>query len=333
MGNAAGEDAVVCLNALTGAEIWKFRYPCQPGGYPGPRATPVIENKRVYTLSREGLLLCLDLGQGTVVWQANLAKELGAKTPGWGFSGSPLVQGDLVIANVGSAGCAVKKADGSIAWKSGGEPAGYAGPVVFEFQGKPAVALFGGKALLALDAASGAMLWQYPWETSYDVNAADPIVLGTRLFITSGYGRGANLLDFSKVENSRPAAVYASDSKELCAHFSTPVLLGGDLYGIDGNTGRGQLRCVDPLTGKAKWTEKAVGFGALMVADGKLIIQNEKGELIVAEASPAGYKELARGTVLGGTCWTMPVLANGRVYCRNDKGNLACVEFVAKPVP
>jgi outer membrane protein assembly factor BamB len=117
------------------------------------------------------------------------------------------------------------------------------------------------------------------------------------------------------------------ENKNLNNHLSPGVLIGGFVYGIDGDAGyAGGVTCIEFATGAMKWNEKSAGTGALMAADGKLIIQGAKGELMIAEASPAAFKPIARAQVMGGKCWTPPVLANGRIYCRNSKGDLVCLD-------
>jgi outer membrane protein assembly factor BamB len=149
------------------------------------------------------------------------------------------------------------------------------------------------------------------------VNAADPIMLGSKVFISSGYAHGGGVFD---VAAKPPSKVW--ENKNMRNHMNSSVLWEGHLYGVDEN----QLRCIDFATGEVKWTDKASGKGSLILADGKLIVQGEKGELIVAEAKPDAFKALARVQALGGKSWTSPVLANGRIYCRNSAGDVVCVE-------
>ena len=155
----------------------------------------------------------------------------------------------------------------------------------------------------------------------FDVNAADPVVSGARVFISSGYKHGGALLDVSR---GSPQLVW--ENKNMRNQFNSCVLWQGHLYGVDDN----QLRCLAFDTGEVKWTDKISGKGSLMLADGKLIVLSEKGELFVAEASPAGFKPRSRAQVLGGKCWTTPVLANGRIYCRNAAGDVVCVDVSGK---
>ena len=324
MGNANATDTVWCLDANTGKEIWKHSYAeeLDPNLYEGgPNATPTVDGECVFTLSKTGKALCLDAAKGTVVWEKDLAKEVGAKKPDWGFSSAPLVEGDNVIYNIGSAGTALKKKTGVVAWKSGAGVSGYSAGVMFS-QGKDRLAIM----MTATDAttlnpATGAIVWSHPWKTSYNINAADAVVSGNRFFLSSGYSHGSSVIE---VKDNQPSVVW--ENKVIRNHFSSSVLFNGHLYGVDEN----ELRCVDFATGEVKWKDKASGKGTLIIADGKLVVLSEKGELIIAEASAEAFKPLGRAQILGGKCWTSPALANGKLYARNAKGDLVCVEVGGK---
>jgi len=322
MGNQGGNDIVYCLDAETGKEVWKHSYPCAPGNYEGTRATPVLDGEQVYTLSREGHAFCLEAQTGKVTWQKHLIQDYKAVNNTWGMAGSPLVLGNSVIYNARAAGLALDKMTGAKLWESGGGQSGYASPVHFTHKGKECVALFSFKDVVVVDAQTGAKLYSHPWETQYDVNAADPVYFDGKLFITSGYERGCALLDLSG-----DRVKVAWESKEMRGHFASPIYLDGHLYGVDGQTGNGQLRCLDTQRGQIKWTQRG-GYENLMMAAGKLLVIDKHGVLTVAEASPKGFKEIARATVLGSRVhnWAAPVLANGLIYCRDSKGELVCVD-------
>jgi outer membrane protein assembly factor BamB len=148
------------------------------------------------------------------------------------------------------------------------------------------------------------------------------------MFVSSGYRTGGALLD---VAAGRPSVVWKNQN--MHNQLNACVLIKDHLYGTSGQSGHtGDLRCVDFNTGEVKWKEDTAGLGALMAAGGKLIVLGEKGELIIAEATPEKFKPLARAQVLGGKCWTTPVLSNGRIYCRNSQGALVCVDVSAKPL-
>lgn len=324
VGNLKDRDTVYCFDAKTGQERWKHSYPAPLDDHyydGGSSATPTIDGDKVYHLARRGGLFCLDAATGKVVWSKELYKELGARIPEWGFAGSPLVEGDLLILNVGSAGAAINKVTGAVVWTSGKGSAGYSSAVPFSVGNDRYAALFLLQAVAAVNVRTGKELWRHGWKTSYDVNAADPVIAGNEIFISSGYDKGAALL---RILSNQPNVVW--QNKNMRNHFNSCVLVGGHLYGFD----ESELKCVDWKSGAVKWTEPGLGKGGLSAADGKLIVQGERGQLVVAEASPAGFKPLARAQVLGGKCWTMPVLANGRIYCRNARGDVVCVDVSTK---
>jgi outer membrane protein assembly factor BamB len=327
MGNQSDQDTVYAFDAATGKLLWKHAYACKldPNAYEGgPSATPTVDGGRVYTLSKQGDLFCLEAATGKVVWSTNLAKELGARVPRWGFSSSPLVHGDSIFVNVGTRGTALHKNTGKVIWTTGNGAAGYSSLVPFNIGGTQGLAMFAAQSVVAVDPEGGKELWSYPWKTSYDVNAADPIISGDYVFISSGYNHGAALL---QIVDGKPRLIW--QNKQMRNQHNNSVLIDGALYGVDGDS-NSDLKCVDFMTGEVRWAQKGLGKGALMAADGKLIVLGEKGELVIAAADPTAFKPLARWQVLGGKCWTMPVLSHGRIYCRNARGDLVCVDVSGK---
>lgn len=322
MGNSDGKDTVSCLRPDTGEELWTFRYDCADGGYPGPRATPLIDGANVYVVSREGHLFCLDRKTGVKKWGINIVAEFGARAPKWGHSGSPWLEGDLLLLNACKSGIALDKRTGKKVWASPSDKCGYATPVVVGSRKNRQALIFGAKSLYSVAVATGEENWSFPWITSYDVNAADPVVTDKGIFISSGYGKGCAFLD---VSGPKPKAVW--QKKKMANHFSSSVVLAGYLYGIDGNTGSGVLRCLDLATGEEAWSEN-LGFGSLTAADGKLIMLNERGGLFIAAAEPSAYREFSRATLEAKPrFWTPPVLCRAKLYCRNDKGVLFCIDM------
>lgn len=322
MGNARKTDTVYCFNAATGEVIWTHSYPCPGGDYPGPRATPTVDGKRVYTLSYQGHLFCLDTEDGKILWSRNAQKEFGAKMGSWGFAGSSLVVGDLLIVDVGTV-VALNKVTGKLVWKAGNDKAGYSSPVVFTLKGKRLLATFNASGLVVRSLLNkGRELYRLKWKTAHDVNAVTPIVSGDKIFISSSYNKGCAMV---RLGGAKPRVVW--QNKKILNHFSTCVLYKGHLYGIGDKKG---LRCLDLNTSDVKWTKRGFAKGGLMMADGKLIIMAQRGDLVIAEATPKGYKELSRARVLSGVCWTYPVLCAGRIYCRNRKGAVVCLDVSGK---
>ncbi|MBI5801146.1 MAG: PQQ-like beta-propeller repeat protein [Verrucomicrobia bacterium] len=327
MGNLSDVDHVQCLDTANGKLVWDYKYPCNaadPNGYPGPRCTPTVDGNLVFTVSRNGHLLCLSAANGALVWTKNLVTDFGGYIPQWGYSGSPLVEGELLILETGSSGrsvAALEKKTGRVVWANGNAAAGYASPMAFDVARERAVAVFSAAGLTGRALSNGRVLWHYNWRTSYDVNAATPIIFDDKIFISSGYGTGCALLQISAT-----AAKLVWQNKGMRNHMNSCVLWQGHLYGFD----EAQLRCLDVITGVVKWSTPAYGKGSLMLADSRLILYGERGRLGLAEASPAGFRELAAAQVLGGSStWAPPVLSNGRIYCRSST-DLVCLDVSGK---
>lgn len=332
MGNLGGNDTVYCFDAKTGREIWRSQFTASldPKLFEGgPRATPSVDGSRVYIVSHPGDLRCLDAATGRKIWERNFPREFGGRRPDWGYSGSPLLSGALVICDAGgpdASTVALDKLTGKVVWKSGSDEPGYATPVLAEIASQPTVVSFRAAALVGCDLKSGKELWRYPWKTSYDINAASPLVIGAnQVFISSGYNTGCALVGIS-----RGQANQVWRNKNLRAHFNSPVTASGYIYGIDGNAGGGNLVCLEAATGTRRWEEKSVKGGAMILAEGKLIILTEKGELVIGEASPAGFRPLSRSRVLEHRCWAQPTFDAGRLYLRNNEGDLVCLDAGAK---
>lgn len=329
-GHTDGQDTVFALDALSGKLLWKHAYPADLGDKyyeGGTSSTPTVSEGRLYHLSRWGDAFCFDAKTGTVIWNVQVQKETAVKIPDWGFAGAPLVTDGLVILNVGEAGMALKKETGQIAWRSGDEvAAGYSTP--YPLTGSQGLMVLAAEDRYnAIEATSGKLLWSIPWKTRYGVNAADPIQLGDRLFISSGYNRGCGLF---RLGSGEPEMIW--ENKNLKNQFNSSVLINGHVYGIDDDENKkASLRCIELATGTLKWEEKSIGFGAVAAADGKLIIQTETGEVVIAKASPEGFDELARAQVLSGRCWTTPVLAHGLLYVRNSAGLVRCLDLRGAP--
>jgi len=329
MGNIRNNDILYCLDADTGQDLWKQSYPCPlfPESHEGgPAATPTVDNDAVYTFSKNGDAIRFRAATGQVVWHKNLIKELGIKHPTWYFASSPLIVDNLVILNAGTRGIALNKTDGSLVWKNGNGACGYATAVPFTMAGQKCVALFVSREIVGLNAATGKLLWASQWRTSYDINAADPIISGDTMFISSGYNSGCALF---KIGPSHLTEIWRNNN--MRNHASSCVLWKGHIYGFDGQFGGGgKLTCLDYETGQVKWSQRGMGTGSLCLADDKLIILSERGKLVITEASPKGFKELASVQILTGKCWTVPVLANGRIYARNADGQLVCIDVRRK---
>ncbi len=317
----ASQDIVRCLDAATGAELWRFAYAAernQLGHGGGSLTTPTIRDDRVFVSHRTGELRCFDLSDGTLVWHRQVARDHGLEGTEYGFGASPLLVGDRVVYAVGGL-VALDATTAKTVWVTESLEAMYSTPARFESSGKARVAAFTKRGLYVVDPSDGRVLNHHPFRKGRTtVNASTPIVLdGGRIFLSSGYNHGATL-----VRLGDEAVMPLWENRVMRTKLSGCVEHEGYLYGFDENT----LKCID-LEGAEQWRKRGLGMGSLMIADGRLIVLGERGDLVLADATPEGYQERSRRRVLeGGTCWTAPALAHGRLYCRNSAGRLVCID-------
>jgi outer membrane protein assembly factor BamB len=329
------QEAVVCWNVADGKERWRHTYePSKSLQYGGPRTTPTINGEQLFTVSSTGVLMCLDTTKGKEVWKRDLVQELGAVMPQWGFAFSPLVEGDRVFAVPGGKGkrclAAFAKDDGKLLWTAQDDPAGYSSPIAVTISGVRQILFFTGRRLLAVTPEDGTLLWEFLWNTRFEVNAATPEIIRARMgdeeltyvFISSGYEKGCGLVKILAEDGEfRAKAVY--ENNELCCHFASPVRHGDYVYALDETR---DLTCLSIRTGKATWRERGYMKGTLLRVDDRLIVLGERGKLALIDASSEGYRELSKMQVFRSSpCWTMPVLADGRLFLR-DRREVVCLE-------
>ena len=342
-----GTERVLCLNAATGAILWKHEYPCDYKiSYPaGPRATPTVAGGKVYALGAEGHLNCLDSEMGKPLWSKDLKKDYQTEAPLWGFAGHPLVDGQKLICLVGGKGSvavAFDKDSGREMWKALSAPeAGYCPPTIVEAGGKRQLLIWHPESLNSLNPETGEVYWTEPLVPQYRMSIAAPVKAGDFLY-ASGIGKCAALF---KLAADKPAAEVVWDGKPTTAVFcgtSTPVIDSGTIYGNDCEVGN--LRAVKLATGERLWEtfqpttggERRASHGtAFLTKNGdRYFIFSETGDLIMARLSPEKYEELSRAHLLEptGECfgrpvvWSHPAYANKCVFARNDK-EIVCVSL------
>jgi outer membrane protein assembly factor BamB len=321
-------ETVGCWDAVTGKVVWKYPYACNyENDYgSGPRATPTVDGDFVYTVGATGLFHCLKAATGEKVWEHDLLKEFQADNLRWGVSFSPLIDGDRIFTNPGGPNgnslAAFDKRDGKLLWKALDDLAGYSSPVISTAAGVRQVVFFTGKRLVSVSPADGKLYWSYGWETDFDCNIATPIVQGDYVFISSDYDKGCALLEVVKGPSSQLQAHRVYENNRMRNHFSSCVLYKDHLYGFDDAA----LVCMDFRTGKTLWKERGFQKGSLLVAGGHLIILGEKGRLALAAATPEQYQEQAAFNVSRRQCWTVPVLADGKLYVR-DEQEIVCLDL------
>jgi len=329
-GRDSERDLLFALDPETGDLLWSGAYVAAAATShgPGPRATPTIEENRVYTFGRSGDLVCWNIEDGSILWRKNV-KDEGGEEPTWGYASSPYLDGAKVFVQAGGQArtIAYHKLSGDVIWKSGQGIAGYAAFSIMETDRRRQLMVFHGKGLAGLDSADGSILWDLPWETPYDVHATTPIVVGDRVLMTSGYGRGSQL-----VRVSGAGAKVEWTSEALASQHSDPFVLAGKIYGYSGDSSqnRGAFKCIDLETGTETWTTNDIGWGSCTWVEDHLICIDIRGNLNLVKPDPERFVRVAGiEDALGptrGPVWTLPVVANGRLYLR-FKQRLVCYDL------
>jgi len=343
-----GGFTVFCLDAATGRRIWQRSF--ESRNY--PRATPAVDGDSLFVLTMEGLLYGFNSRTGRQRWRKDLVVDYGVLKPYYSFAGSPVVEGDLVLLTANTAGIAVKCETGELAWDSEPPPreasisdwngTDYSTPVLCSLNGAETALLYSWKGLSSVETRSGRILWQHPWKHRYNLQCADPVVIGNTILLASvwnpDFSRKSIMLDTTSKD---PRESWSSP--DLVSDITTPVVIDGHIYGCNGSVHQGvdpdvaSLRCVELATGRLLWEEmlpdpgKRVQQISLSAANDILIVLDDIGTLYTANASPEGFKEIARCDVLKGASrprafWTPPVLCNAKIYCRNLAGDLVCID-------
>jgi outer membrane protein assembly factor BamB len=292
----------------------------------GPRSTPTWDAGTLYVQSAQGRLLAVSAASGKIVWSHDLQREYGARMPTWGGASSPLVEGDLLLVAAGGTGghaaMAFDKHSGRVVWAALDERPGYASPIVFTAAGERQAIFFTGGSIAALAVRDGRVLWEVPWPTDLDVNAATPLFIAPdKLFVSSGYDTGAAVF---RIHSAAAAAAPAGTGRRLAVdtvwksrvmknQFSSSVLAGASLYGFDNGT----FKCVDAATGEERWKQRGFGHGSVIRAGALLVVLAENGKLALVDATPEAYRERASFQALSGRCWTGPSLAGAKLFLRN----------------
>ncbi len=326
---SGGKETGWCLDAATGKEIWADSYEAAIVDYlheGGPCATPTVDGKTVYTISKDGRLNAYWAKTGKIIWSKDMMKAAGmSKPPPWGFAGSPYVLGQKLIIETTHT-FAIDKETGKEIWRSKGYRPAYGSPTAFIHGGRTLIATLKTDGLVILDAKDGKTVAFEKWETSYRTNSTTPIVRADKIFVSTGYRRGCALF---QLKGDSLAKLY--ENKKMSNHMNNSILVGDYLYGFDGNVhmaGPKELVCISFSTGEEQWRDKSsLQVGSLIVVDNRIIALGQRGEVAIAPVSPKSFSPVAREQVIGGKCWTSPVFANGRLYLRNAKGDLVCLDL------
>lgn len=353
-----------CLKSETGEQLWKFEYASEYkdhyGYNNGPRCGPVIDQDRVYLYGAEGMLHCVR--EGKVVWKVDTVADFGVVQNFFGVGAAPVIEGDLLLAQVGgspageqldpdqknngTALVAFDKMTGKVKYKVGNDLASYSVPTLATIDGKRWCFVFARSGLLGIDPVAGKVRFTFPWKARNfeSVNAANPIVLGDKVFITETYGPGSALL---RIKGDGQEVVWKDDEKvrkrAMQCHWNTPIQHDGYIYGSSGrHTQNAELRCIEAATGKVMWSVPNLTRTSLLMVDGHFVCLGEDGELRLIKVNPRKYEEVAHAVIrnrkadsnlaegdalLEYPCWAAPVLSHGLLYVRG-KDRIVCMELI-----
>lgn len=357
---AAGKAVLYCLKSETGEELWKFEYPSEYDdmyGYdPGPRCCPVLDGDRVYILGVEGMLHCLKAADGKELWKRNTTQEFGVVQNFFGVGSTPVVEGDLLIVQIGGSPAnspgiqsgevkgngagivAFDKRSGEVKYKITDELASYSSPVISTIGERRWAFVFCRGGLVGFEPSTGKVDFQYPWRAKIleSVNASNPVVSGDLVMISECYNVGSAVL---KVKPGGFDVVWQDGRKRdqsLATHWMTPIHLDGYVYGSSGrHTQEAELRCVELATGKVTWSQPRLTRSSLLYVDGHFICLGEEGTLRLIKADPKQYVEVSRVAwksaegepLLKYPAWAAPILSHGLLYVRG-KDRLVCLELI-----
>ncbi|MBL4883664.1 MAG: PQQ-like beta-propeller repeat protein [Planctomycetaceae bacterium] len=334
----AAVERVLCLDAKDGSILWKHQLETNyTVSYPaGPRATPVVDGNRVYTIGTMGNMFCFDVENGKIIWQKDFVKDYSTRLPTWGMAASPLIDGDQLITLVGGADDALivsfDKFTGKEIWRSlTDKDVGYSPPMIYTFNGIRQLIAWHPGAVSSINPANGKKYWEIPFPIRVGLCISTPRQLGNRLFVTAFYN-GPMMIE---VQGKTAKIVWKGDSENeiktdgLHCIMSTPFVNKTHIYGVGSY---GALRCLKADTGERVWeTFEATGedrwWNAFIIShEDRFFLHNEQGDLIIANLTPQGYQELSRAKLIEPTrkvkrrltIWSHPAFAMKSIFARND---------------
>jgi outer membrane protein assembly factor BamB len=356
-----GRARLTCLKSEDAEPLWRFEYPTAYQDYygynNGPRCCPVVDGERVYILGAEGMLHCLRVQDGRVIWKIDTSSRFGVVQNFFGVASAPVIEGDLLILQVGGSApgspsfpsldqkgngsgvVALDKFTGKVRYQATDGLASYAGPVLATVGGRRWCFVFARGGLIGMDPRTGSVDFHFPWRARIleSVNASNPVVAGDRVFISETYGPGSALL---KVKPNGYDLVWSDADKgrykSMQCHWNTPIYRAGYLYGSSGrHTNNAELRCIELATGKVMWSRPGMTRTSLLYVDGHFICLAEDGILYLLKVDPSKYEEISRLEVirqerlLEYPCWAAPILSHGLLYLRG-KDQLVCLEVIPR---
>jgi outer membrane protein assembly factor BamB len=346
-----------CMKRHSGEFLWEFTYPTQYRDYfgynNGPRCCPIVDDELVFIYGSEGVLCCVQAADGKLVWKIDTRTDFGVVQNFFGVGSTPVVEGDLLIVQVGgsppgsdpsdfaslkgngSGVVALDKSTGKVRYKITDELASYSSPVLATIKGRRWCFVMARGGLIGFEPSTGKVDFQFPWraESLESVNAANPVVVDDYVFITETYGPGSALL---KVRPGGYNVVWTDAdkrprAKSMQCHWNTPIYHNGYLYGCSGrHPDNAELRCIEMATGKVMWSRPRLTRTSLLMVDGHFVCLAEDGTVLLLKVNPRCYEEVSRiesEVLLRYPAWAAPILSHGLLYVR-DEQRLVCLELI-----
>ncbi|HEX3248921.1 MAG TPA: PQQ-binding-like beta-propeller repeat protein [Pyrinomonadaceae bacterium] len=314
------QEVVAAYDMNNGRELWTQKWNAEytDSTGDGPRSTPTWDAGRLYALGATGELRCLDANSGAVIWGKNILSDNQARNLPWAMAASPLIVDDKVIVlpggTSGKSVVAYNKNTGAPVWRVLNDTQAYVSPMLVELGGRRQIVVVSASRVVGLTPENGTLLWEYPWDTDNGINVSQPIMVDrNRFFISSGYGKGAALVEIKGSGNSFTASTIWENTN-MKNKFNSSVLYNGYVYGLD----EGILVCLDVNTGERKWKDGRYGYGQIILAGSHLIVTSDKGDVALVKATPSAYTEVARFAAVQGQTWNYPAIAGGKLLVRNS---------------
>jgi outer membrane protein assembly factor BamB len=332
------EEVVVALVAATGKTLWEYSYPSQPMNFSygaGPHATPIVVGERLFTTGTNKQIHAFDKKTGKVLWSIDAVKDYGAppalvRAPvKAGYACSLLAYNDLLICQIGGRGQAVmafRQSDGAVAWKNGDFLVSEASPILIDVDGEEQVVIFSGQTVYGLAPATGQILWSHPHDTNSDMNNSTPIWgPDNTLIVSSAYDQGTRAMRLSR-QDGKTQVEPLWFSNRLRLMFANALRLGDHIYGSNGDFGPSFITAVNVKTGETVWQERGFGRSSFVAADGKVIMIDEDGDLVLARLAPDKMTVLSQAHIFNTMSWTAPTLVGTTLYAR-DREKIVAIDL------
>jgi outer membrane protein assembly factor BamB len=314
------QEVAAAYDVLTGRELWTNRWTAafrESMGGDGPRATPTWHEGRVFVLGGHGELRAIEEETGNMIWRTNILEDAGATNLQWGMAAAPLIVDDTVVVLPGGPNgrsiVAYDTRTGARAWSALDDQQSYSSPMLVTLGGVRQILVFAATRLMGVTPDRGELLWEFPWKTSYDVNASQPLLIGdNRVFVSTGYGTGAAVIELTRT-GDRFSVREVWRNIRMKNQFTSSVLHEGYIYGLD----EAILACVNAETGELQWKGGRYGYGQVMLVEGHLVVLTEDGQLALVRATPEGHREVAIFPAIEGKSWNHPAMAYGYLLVRN----------------